>query len=170
MGNPLLCSALLFTWPGFDDSGSGVNLFRVPYVKSGKNRVCRAGVVAGALCFLRRFGDIDRKFRTEGLTEMTAHAAIRFFKDRVVVAFDIKFGRHGQYVARAIFDAEFTTLAAIFNDNYVALADMNFVGVKGRSPKVHTIFSLEVWSVLSSLREPAVSGVFVKRWTTIRYW
>ena len=78
---------------------------------------------------------------------MTAHAAIRSRKDRVVVAFDIKFGRHFQYLARAVVDTEITAFAALFDYNHVAPADMNFVGIKGRSPEFHTVFFLEVWPV-----------------------
>jgi len=113
-------------------------------MKSGKNRVYRAGIIAGVLCFLRRIRNIDREFRAKSLAEMAAHTAVRSRKDRIVVAFDIKFGRHFQYLARAVVNTEITALAALFNDNYITPADMNFVGIKGFSPEFHTVFSLEV--------------------------
>jgi hypothetical protein len=47
---------------------------------------------------------------------------------------------------------------------------MDFVGIKGRSPEFHTVFSLEVWPVLSRLPAFFVKEIFAKRWTTIQYW
>lgn len=118
----------------------GNPLWKCYAVCRARDRECRLC----ALLLLRRLTDKDGEFRTERLAEMTAYAAINLLYDREMVALDVESTRHFQYAARAVLNTELTALAAFFNDNYIAPANVDFFSIKGRAPEFHRVFFLEV--------------------------